>query len=241
MHRLSLKQINSQEYHKKEGLLLQFILNEFILSMQSINNLLENAKYLIRTPRSKKSFHELLKYSEDLVGSLQEDMRLFSWSTEGGSLKKLVTYSIEFAKKKKANRRRNHPMQNHATKSLLHALDLHDVAIEVKNQSQAMNPRIARMLKRKSDKAFHELKLFADATKKMISDYIDDENVLFFILRHKNQFDEVYDKNILKPLIKKHFYNSPERFESFLKNSYKKRGFDQLIPWISQLMSDIKS
>ena len=67
----------------------------------------------------------------------------------------------------------------------------------------------------------------------------EDENVLFFILRHKTQLEEAFGEKFVELLFKKMHRDGSAGIEKLLLKQYSKRGFDTLLPVIKAKMAQL--
>lgn len=61
----------------------------------------------------------------------------------------------------------------------------------------------------------------------------DDENLLFYLIRHQDQWDQVYGKNAAFKLLKK----LNPRYSTFIEEKYTSRGYGHLSPAIHECLS----
>jgi len=73
----------------------------------------------------------------------------------------------------------------------------------------------------------------------IVSASSDDENVVLFLIRYHKHFDELYHSNFIGKLITKMYPNGLKDAERLLLKKYKARGFDYLLPFISNKIAEI--
>jgi len=69
----------------------------------------------------------------------------------------------------------------------------------------------------------------------------DDENVLFFLLRHQAEFDHVYSASMVSKTLETLFAEGLGAASNFLTGRFERRGFYHLIPLISQKIERLAS
>lgn len=69
----------------------------------------------------------------------------------------------------------------------------------------------------------------------------DDENVLFFLLRHQAEFDHIYSASMVRKTLETLFPEGLKTASNFLAGRYERRGFYHIIPVISQKIERLAS
>ncbi|MDP1834601.1 MAG: hypothetical protein Q8K75_01615 [Chlamydiales bacterium] len=73
---------------------------------------------------------------------------------------------------------------------------------------------------------------FRKSWPKMLVDFRQDENVLFFLLRRRVDLDPLCGTGFVRDLLQKLWPKGRQELESFVLAAYRRRGFDQLVPQI---------
>lgn len=222
-----------QSTHKQRALLLQFILYELILSHKEIQHINEFAKaYVLSDPPSLDVIASSLA---KLAGSAHGYMRLFSWNDDGIQTK-LKNYCALLCQNGTSRVKNEVGMHREANQAWLIALQLLD-AIRLQDTSTKKTIHLLQSLFKKLDRS---TKRFARYTANAICLFHNDENLLFFILRYKEDLDELYGEGFIAKILRKMFPRSLDKAKNFLMQKYTDRGFDHLIPIIQEKIEELK-
>jgi len=69
--------------------------------------------------------------------------------------------------------------------------------------------------------------------------YKKDENILYFLLRHRQQLDQVYPEGFVKLMFSEIFEGGIDATGSFIKEQYRERGFDHLLSTIDRHIKEL--
>jgi hypothetical protein len=224
---LALPHQHINAYHYDNSLLFQFILSETLATLREANQLLD-----------LQGDVKLLRSSiMRLVGSLNDSYRLFAWAPENGTLAKLRSYCSYFAHTADPHDNVLIPLVHTAEQNwLLSLVCLDDLRhIERTRAAPAQKTKLNKSLKDLSSGLQKLGKMIA----KMIEQFWNDENVIFFILRNKAEFDEVFGERFTKNLLKKMYLGGVWGAASFLSKRFTKRGFDHLVPIIEARIEEM--
>lgn len=223
-------------YYSNHNLLFQFILSEFILVYQEIKHI----NQIAATLKSQENFEleilqRLLHHIVKLAGSSRYYMRLLACNDDG-LLTKLKCYSVLFCLK-----------QDHMNQRKLYddVEQLWLLSLKIVDTTDSLLLRNSETAKL----ALHSwLGKFQRSSKRLSNTitsfkmhFRHDENVIFFIMRHKEQFDDLYKPRYVAKLLKKMFPNGLKEAHQFLLSQYGKRGFDSLVPIIQTKMAELEA
>jgi hypothetical protein len=207
-------------YHKSEPLLLQFLLTEFIqvyYQFTSIKNLIDEEQF-------NNSLFALLSR---LSASSYEIKNTIFRNHENSSLSKLYFYASYLSEY----------VQLHSfpplAKSCQKCWALGARLVE------AMESRQLEMVSNIIKKLHSTLRQTAKEIVKVIALFRNNENVLYFILRHRAQLDAILGHNFILKLLSNIFPNGLVGVRNFLVEKYNDRGFDKLSETISQTFNAI--
>lgn len=233
-------------YHSHVGLLYQFILSEFIVSLREIKHLapcITTLRHLDRKTDDETQKQNLIQIARSvalLVGSSQEYMRLFSWNFGEGSLAKLKNYCAFFLEKdEKEDHRLSalHRCANRAWILCLHSLDLLRSSREFDDDNQPLDQEL---LCRSLEKVSHHMRRIARLLTEIAFEFRRDENVIFFFLRHRKDFDELIGPHFVAQLIKRMFPQGFSSATTFVTERYLARGFHEVVPIVVQAIHQLE-
>lgn len=199
-------------YFSSDSLLFQFVLHEFLRTLGEVYKL----ECVVREDDTPEAIHgKLTDYLLKLAGTEEEYVRIFTWIYDAGVLTKLKN-SIDLLSQKApvedTEMRSLHLVVHKAWLECLHSIDLY------RNQElKALKPQVLKAMK-----LIRKIPL---ALKKILLRYDEDENVIYFLIRHKIEFDRIIGPDFLKDILNKNSI-------PFLIERYRMRGFDKLIPEI---------
>ena len=229
---LPLQHINA--YHQDTTLLFQFILSETLSA-------LGEAKIIGKLTATSKSaeFNSVVASLRRLVGAAHDPYRMFSWNPEEGILPKLKSYCAYFSKNASSHDKALQPLYRAAEQAWLLSLVCID---DLRHLESSDNPKShANVLVKSGKKLFLALQKLGKLVSKAIEQYWDDENVVFFVLRNKENFDEIFGNRFVKQLLKKMYPGGIEGARRFLSQQFIQRGFHHLVPIIHARITEIET
>lgn len=235
---VSTRYVNT--YHHNNSLLFQFILSEFLAAFEEIQamNSLCNRKPLtipagMTEPKQIDDISQLIEASlNKLVGSSRDYMRLFCWNFNEGIVSRLKTYCALFSQNIANDEKELLAMQHYADKvwqNCLHGIDM------LYESSDEFSPLFAAV-----EKAHSAMLRFAKLIARVIQQFRDDENVIFFVLRNKEQFDKLYGKRFVVKLFCRIYAKGLREVQQFLSKKYSARSFD-LSPIIATNIAELEA
>lgn len=230
---VSARHVNA--YHHNNSLLFQFILTEFIESFEEIQQLdalcNRNVDTASSSSEEKKRLTQLALIR--LVGSTRDYMRIFSWNFGDGILAKLKTYCALFLQNASSDEKEVIALQHYADKlwqACMQAIDsLHDDA----DQRTALLAAL--------DKASTAVHRFSKLIARIIPQFRDDENVVFCLLRYREQLDKLYGGRFVAKLLGRMYSKGLQEAQNFLSHRYAERGFESLLPIIAEKIAEIEA
>ncbi len=218
------------------GLLFQFILSQFLLAAPPIRKLEELLEGLQDMHLQEGEGYLLNEISEiimrDLLGLKSNGKDLSIWDFGKGPLSQLRNLCYELHYALGISRAKFRPLLTHAKKSWSYCLQTHDhiclyqlASIKTDQESAAMRTSCIVSLQR----SLKHLKGFQKQLFSLFRHFVEDENVLFFLWRNRQQFDAYYGENFSDQLIAKLFpKGGHERLQQMLVSRYTHREFHQL-------------
>lgn len=234
----SARHVNA--HHLSSSLLFQFILADFIEAFGDIQVLdqlyhqkpisIPDHPYQIYNLETTSQVENILK---KLVGSQKNDTRLIAWNFREGILTRLKTHCSFFSQNADNDEKELMAMQHYVDKVWQHCMQAMDVLSE--------SPDKRSLLYASLEKASGAMHRFAKLIARVIQQFRDDENVVFFLLRHKHQIDKLYGRRYINKLLCRMYPKGLREVRHFLINKYTERHFEHLLPTISTMISEIEA
>jgi len=237
---LAARHVNS--YHQSSSLLFQFILLEFIEACTEIHRLdsLRHRPLSSLSPdgavghqAAESSFHLIEKSLTKLAGSPKDHMRLFSWNFSEGLLSKLRSYCILFLQNDDTNEKELIAIQHYVDK-------IWQACVQAMEAIQE-NPQERPILLIALDKAHAAMQRLAKLITRLIYQFRDDENVIFYVLRHHQIFDQLYGQRFTAKLLGKIYPKGLKEVHLLLTKKYQQRGFDHLMSVIAAFIKEVEA
>lgn len=227
--------------HCSESLLLQFVLSEF-LSVYGAAKELHAAVGLLRCEGGFEAgnFEGVVGLLGVLVGRSQEAMRLFSWGEERGYLQKLGSYLTLIYKADSAAVEGEKALHREVSKSLLHGVELHEVVCAIAERGEGLSLEKLEEVASRERKFFAQIERCAALIPQLVAAFPFDENLLFFLLRHKEKIDCLFSSGYTRDLICAVTEKSCEELQMVVKERYRERGFHFLLPLITKKIGELQ-
>lgn len=236
--KISLRPI--ERYQLSNSLLFQFILSDFItvfLDIQRIDVLchqkllpLVEKTYL---EHNKELIREIEKIFDRLIGSRNDYIKRFLSGMGEGALTKFKMRCLAFIQQSDSETKDLLAMQHYAEKTWQHCLLACDAIGDASNKCTQAFAHL--------EKAVNALNRLGKLIVRLIQQYRDDENVVFFVLRHKDAFDKVFGKRFLIKLFCRMYSKGLREAEQFLIKKYYERCFDNMGPMINRLFIELEA
>jgi hypothetical protein len=229
-------------YIQNQGLLFQFILAEFLTTYPLIQEIQRSFRSLkFATPKAQLShkieapLKQLLFSLTQLTGHRDHDPHLANPPPCESHLKKLRHYYNLFNTPDNVKPKVLADLKkcNHLALSSALMIQLSVIDILSRTQVTKMLTDVP-LLYEEIERLIRYMKRSANLLIPLILFYQADENVVYFLLTHRHEIDALYQQNLVHKLLHKMYEGSFERLEKFLKQRYALRGFDALLPLISQ-------
>lgn len=236
---ITARHINS--YHVNNSLLFQFILSEFIEAFSEVKKLdklcsRSDAPLSLNSAEgipSELDFEKIKASLKTLVGSTKDYMRIFSWNFSEGVLAKLKTYCSLLLEHSFGSEKDFIAFQHYSEKVWQGCLQAIDALEEVPLDRAAMLASI--------DKASSAMHRFAKQLTRLVLQFRDDENVIFFLFRHHATLDSLYGNRFTLKLLNKLFSKGMKEAQHFLIAKYSERGFNAIESSIRTLAAEIEA
>lgn len=236
---ISARHVNS--YHQNNSLLFQFILVEFIEAFTEIQKI---DALCSRTPSPLPSGEHAYRQIENniptiqmtlskLVGPTGDYMRLFTWNFSEGLLSKLRTYCSLFLQNADTDEKELIAIQHYAEKVWQSCLQATDALQEIPQDRPAVFTAL--------EKSSSAMQRFAKVIVRLIHQFRDDENVIFFIVRNHKIFDKLYGNRFITKLFTKIYPKGLKDVQQLLIRKYTERGFENVLPSICNAVTEIET
>lgn len=228
-------------YHRNTSLLLQFILVEFMTSYEECQKLagLCHLKPMPLPPASdlppdySALQHQIGLSLTRLVGTPPGAERLVAWNFGEGLLAKLKAYCMLFAQQSERDEKELLGMQHYTDKAWQSGLQAqaHFAALE------EARPQLLAAL----DKMFQSMQRLAKHVARVVALFRDDENIVFFVLRHHKRFENLYPPRFISKLLARMFPKGSRELKQFLHAKYAERGFTNMLPSIDTQIAELEA
>jgi hypothetical protein len=218
--------------HQSNSLMFQFIISEFINASTQIGLIAE------KVPETHRGSMETLQNSlKALSGSLQEYMRFISWNLEEGILSKLKSYAALFAANAEILHSKHLQLEKYANQAWKVSLESLEVLRLIQEQRDDLS--LYEDLYQRLSHLTAIFKKLGKLLAELILEFSLDENVLFFILRHKEKLDHIYGTGFVKKTFIKMYPDGIAEAEEYIKRQYANRGFNHLLMVISSKFTEL--
>jgi hypothetical protein len=218
-------------YYHDNAILIQLIVAEFVTTYHLACEMEHLTHLALQSEQTFKQHVNLMfQHINQILGTAYENDRLPLSRWKKGPLTKLKDYSEQLA--------RNSKHQDHASVALFNQVDrtwlsaLYNLELlGIMQPSNEQFPLIANwmMFKRglnQLNRCFVRIAKFLPA---VISNHCENENVLFFLLRKKDDLKRIYGNNFIQKLMRKRFTH-PSHITHLINQRYSARGFTHLLP-----------
>lgn len=248
------KRLIASPFFQSKSLLFQFILSDFIRAFREVASFKKMHEELQSEDASpEQTIDPLLEATTRLTGSTQEDLRLFSWSLDSGVLTKLKNNCTTLCDTISNEDKDLILLDRYANRSWLLALECVDLLRGMQqlpsdlsiddpiDDDDSEEFKQHTVLCKTLEKLILQMHRLARLIARLFIQFRDDENVIFFLVRHHEDFDELYGEHFVFKLIVKMYASGMDGAEDFLVRSYAKRGFEVLIPLIREKIQSVET
>lgn len=235
---ISARHVNS--FHQNNSLLFQFILAEFLetsTEMQKLDTLCSRSLSPMPSHEQsgrQKDLHLMQQSLTHLLGATKDNMRLFSWNFKEGLLTKLRTYCTLFLLNadNDSDEKELNAIQHYADKIWYNCHQAIDALYDLPQDHTSL----FSALERASTATQRLAKLIA----RLIPQFKQDENVLYYVVRHHQLLDKINGNRFTLKLFSKIFPKGIKEGHQFLIQKYTERGFDHLLAPIDSAIKEIE-
>lgn len=238
---------NLNVYSQSTSLLFQFILSEFIVTfnkIQEIERLYEQMEAQLIRERLRGDVSSYLGRLLDILPMLTGSQMVianeqtFPWTYHKGSLNKLRHYCYLLSHR--SSDQIDILNMNVAVSKAFHsALQIKEVIFSLQKHCEDPH-RIPNYvtLYQLLDRVIDNMRRTSRLILRILIQFKEDENVLYFLLKHKTSFDKLYKTQFVARILKKMFPKGALEAAEILREKYTERGFHNLIESItSQVLS----
>lgn len=230
---------NVNSYHTNSSLLFQFILAEFIAAFAEIKKLERLCSLQqSRLSPSEDNTRPLLDHEQVaasltvLAGSAKDYMRIFSWNFSEGLLTKLKTYCSLLLQNGGESEKDYMAIQHYAEKVWQGCLQ----ALDAIRESPVERATVAAAVE-KASAAMHR---FAKQVARLVHQFKDDENVIFFVVRNHKILDSLYGNRFTFKLLNKLYSKGHREAQQLLISRYTERRFNNVLNKIKCCIAEIE-
>lgn len=225
-------------YYQDNFLLIQFIVNEFLYAHQLANTISQISHQFLSAPYHSAQILELLSQKiSELMGNLSphEHFPFSQW------IKSPLTQLKDHSKQFSCNT--HHQNKSHVLFHLkvhqmwLTAIHLLELIRYFQEPLQNKNQKNSHFLliKRTFQTFTHSFNQVIRLLPLVVRSYIDNENVVYCLLRKREQLNAIYGQTFMSKLLKKPL--APEKLLQLLLTRYQARGYDKFLHSFDQLFS----
>lgn len=231
-------------YCQSDGLLVQFILNEFSNTLLETRSLIKSykksEKSLLADPLSvvEEGFLEkMYPIIKKLTGHTFGQNTPLPWSTEKGHLQKLVHYSYLLASRTESVKHRElfHSMYHNVSQSFHLCMQSREYL------SLTLRPKQKRSSLKELSLFFETLQAYfiqIDQASKFLYKILftcrDDENVLYMLVSKAEHFNKAFGRKFVEKIAHKLYPGGLNELTRHIQNKYKQRGFPEVSKQINK-------
>lgn len=226
--------------HYNTSLLFQFILAEFLTTFAEIKRLdalcngpIKHLNSETSSSSYEQNMTEIKNSLKKLVGSPQDATRLFPWNLSEGLLAKLKSYYALFSQNSDSEGKELIAMQHYADKAWQACVQARDLISEKPFDKPAFAISI--------DKASASTQRFSKLIMRILHQFIDDENAIFFVLKNHQVLDQLYGGRYTYRLLNRLYAKGLKEAHHLLVKRYSERGFDNIVKSIHANVSQIEA
>lgn len=221
---------------QNQSVLIQFLLREFIDSfrhVQDINLILK--KKQINTS-SLKAIGELLAR---IIGPLREENEFFTWMERSGAIRLFGHYCHLVCEYEKKIHKDSLELLR-VTTLAMHDYILGQEILKQGTKSLTSADQQLTQFLRYLERAGSSFTRASEIIPDIIYRFRKDENILFFLLRHGEEIDSLFNQGFIKDLLVRcHPKGGIEKAESYMISRYEARGFSELPIQISHFIEQL--
>jgi len=177
----------------------------------------------------RQSFKKIREFLSQLGGADTNWRERPSWNIGVGALEKLRDHAHFLMNDKKLDQSLTTKLFEHASKTVLACQKCWDELHDTNVLSQEHHQKTAQ----------HILRL-SRTIKDLFPSFQNDENVIFYLLQHSEEFDEIYGPHFIATLLKKIYGDDLSIAKQTIAKKFTKRNFDQLPFMISKKVEELE-
>ena len=227
---------NLSIHKQNDHLLFQFFLSELFVVFQEKKELTEKYQELElclarKKPalEIKKLINELAHATFTLIDATEGAEYASAWIPHRGCLGKLNHYAHHLTKRLKPHNIKTSNLLYSINQSLHYTLQATELLQDlIYCDAAQVNLQSISQLIDKFNGISYQINLLPEVCIHLITEYFHDENVLFFLLRHKDQLENLNLSQFLIKIIDSLFNGSIDHLKTSLIGRYSKRQFNHL-------------
>ncbi len=233
-------------YHQNNSLLFRFVLIEFMLAYQEIQPLpalldeIKTTFYPVPQLQKREHYLHLLKTSLIKLSGYSPSQHLFfSWHLDHGLLAKLKNYSLFLRQNLDPKNPELTSLKKNAEKAWSCSLQCIDMIHSIEHEEISINAydQIQEIL----NKTIASLHRIARSFIRLISYFIEDENVIYFLICYHTQIERLYGTGFLSKLLNKIYPKGLQDVTLLLKEKYRRRGFENIVATIDEKIGQLSN
>jgi hypothetical protein len=236
---------NLSVYHQNNGLLFQFVLEEFLAVIPAVDAIrgayqrLE-AALVRRRPNQEveRLARQILSSIASLTGSALVNNPAYPWTPSKGSLGKLKHYVHLLRAPALEVEELTDQLKGVVNHAYHGAMQARDVLWQLGQR---------QIVLREASDLFRLLNNLIDATRRieellpsLLLHFRNDENVVYFLIRRAEAFDSLHQDLYVSNLLRKMYEDGLDEAREFLKGRYRARGFKRLAEQLDMKIFAIK-
>lgn len=221
-------------YYHHNAVLIQFVLDEFIATHQLTYQIRQLGQLACESLSSlKESVHPLYQTTHQLLGLRSDADRLSNSRWMKGPLTKLKLYCEQFSYNSQYQNKLGLAVCTNVYQAWLTALHILEL-LNLLDQSgpTTISSSILLDLKRTLRRLEQRMRQITKQVPRLLNAYRDNENVIFFLLKKRQELEEIYGFDTINKAFRDLF--NKNSFSELVVQRYTKRGFDHLLPIIYQ-------
>lgn len=236
---------NTHRHRYSEPLIFQFILSHHLVFQKAMRTIVALSHLLRLRPRKgdipqAKALSTVCQIRDivaQIVPHLAQEITLMPWHTQTGALPKLIEYN-QLLTAQSGPKRSSQRIETHASKALSCCCELTKVLQAITTKTTKKPPGTRKILNILDSLTQHAQRL-EKSVLHAVSQQQCDENLVFFLLRHGQDFDRLHGRGTIMKLLNKLFPKGLDEAVRYVTRRYRKRGFDHLLPIINQKRAEV--
>lgn len=232
MKQTILPRQNLNGFHLNQGLLFQFILSEFLSGFEELETI-----SLLAPSVLNGEMEGLEAPLHHLFGSSSDFILLSPWRNQEGILSKLKKYALCLSQFRVATEQDLKQLCR-CSRQAIQACHVCIQGIQAYGEG-CVDEKSETFLYRNLVKLQKQMEKLGQIIIRLAYYFHSDENVIFFVLRHREEFDRVFGQDFTSRFFKKMYKGGASEAERLLSLRYSERGFKNLLPAIQMKISEL--